>query len=179
MIAWTEPRWWSQACPAPHYVEFAKQAGEAVGRGIVPGHFALKMLHAAVRDLHGGPPEFPPFGRWKNCACLKSLTRVMRLAARVAAADMTEQEMRARKLIGPMLARGADRGNALALVKRECPDLSGALVREIVDQEAAWWVRYRHDLDQSSINRADAECDAEEAAWRLECYQIEMEVVIG
>ena len=61
------------------------------------------------------------------------------------AADYAVQIDDARKAVGPALTRGAGRVEALAIARERAPLVSNGDVQTMVDEEAAWWARWRND----------------------------------
>jgi len=65
--------------------------------------------------------------------------------AQEAAEEYDLQMHEARKAVGPLFSRGVDRNAALAIVRERAPVLCDRDVALVLDEEAAWWLRWRHD----------------------------------
>jgi hypothetical protein len=59
---------------------------------------------------------------------------------------VADQRQIARDALGPMLARGrADRTAAISMLKARCPILDEIEIAQLVDEQAAKWLFYRHE----------------------------------
>jgi len=88
-------------------------------------------------------PIEPP--RRDREAWLDAAWAVVCLYAQEAAEEYDLQMHQARKAVGPLFSRGGDRKAALAIVRERAPLLCDQDTTLVLDEEAAWWLRWRHD----------------------------------
>ncbi len=124
----------------------AIELGRRAGTGAVTWDDAGRDLGAAVAqhraDMAHTRPDPPPGWGWSVAMRLHWLMRDAMESTRRACGA---QEMAARRVVGPALARGEAPAGVLRLAREAAPLLAEADARRIVDEEGAWWMRWRHD----------------------------------
>ncbi len=106
-------------------------------------HFVADAAEAMRADLiQAGANPVPPRHAW---AIAIDAQWALRDTVRAVKAEINAQLWGARRAIGPALARGLAPDAVQRVAGGVAPDAPLEALRAILDEETAWWLRWRHD----------------------------------
>jgi hypothetical protein len=132
--------------PPPKLLRAAEHVGELLGMR----YFTRDQAHAMIDHISEiyraafaaeTTMPAPPY----CCAVRLALFDAMRRSAQLTAREYEQQAEDVSKAIGPALARGATKADVAALARKRGPLLLPDDLAAILDEESAWWLRWRHD----------------------------------
>jgi hypothetical protein len=148
---------YGQLQPPAEALEYAIRIGEIVALGSFTMEQGIDLIHllpgpaGTERIVDPRNPGRPTLwmtdskGYRFRHGFYTQLCWAMRDADSAMSRKLQKQEIDARKVVAPLLARGVHKSEVTAAVRCRCPDLPAETVSSIVDEEAAWWLRWRHD----------------------------------